>query len=255
MNSERHPSNEPSAFGAAWTAGGLVVALRNGISELYHWHFLDCVGRCDQGLAQQTLLYGWAWLLAVVELMVGLPAAPLTTTMDFSPDRNSTSVTGIAALDNADAALYAMVTVFGPSCYNSSSALSMPVPVTLSLPKVGVFAAAGLADAGAGGAATLVVEQWHQSSSNAVYDRIWRDLSGRGLLKRSSDPYTYRIKDMASEQGKQFVSEHFDEYSGMLLDSMRPTAFDGEVVANGTHVTLSWQDSCPAVRVLRVRPT
>jgi hypothetical protein len=87
MNSERHPSNEPSAFGAAWTAGGLVVALRNGISELYHWHFLDCVGRCDQGLAQQTLLYGWAWLLAVVELMVGLPAAPLTTTMAFSPCR------------------------------------------------------------------------------------------------------------------------------------------------------------------------
>ena len=43
---------------AAWTAGGLVVALRHGIEELYHWHFLDHV---NVGSApRQTLIYGWA---------------------------------------------------------------------------------------------------------------------------------------------------------------------------------------------------
>eukprot|EP01047_Picozoa_sp_COSAG01_P012963 COSAG01_NODE_598_length_15018_cov_60.164488_1_plen_385_part_10 len=74
MNAERHPSNEPSAFGAAWTAGGMVVALRNGIDELFHWHFLDHIS--DHAEAQQkTLIYGWAWLLGIMEIVVGMPAA------------------------------------------------------------------------------------------------------------------------------------------------------------------------------------
>jgi hypothetical protein len=121
----------------------LVVALRNQIDELYHWHFLDCVGRCDEGVAQQTLIYGWAWLLGVMELLVGLPAAALSTSMDFSADRNSTSITGIAALDteHSNQVLYAMVTVFGPTCYRHNSESSMgvensppPISVALSLP-------------------------------------------------------------------------------------------------------------------------
>jgi hypothetical protein len=94
------PSNEPSAFGTAWTAGGLVVALRNGIDELFHWHYIDKIAE------NQHLIYGWAWLLAVGELMVGLPVAALSTSCDFSADRNSTAVTGIGALDGPGKALY-----------------------------------------------------------------------------------------------------------------------------------------------------
>jgi hypothetical protein len=92
------------------------------------WADLTAFSR--QGPAQQTLLYGWAWLLAVAELMVGLPAAALGTTMDFSAARGGTSVTGIAARDGPGGALYALISVFGPSCYNASSAL---VPITLTV--------------------------------------------------------------------------------------------------------------------------
>ena len=91
-------------------------------------------------------------------------------------------------------------------------------------------------------------------NTNSWYDRIWRDLSQRRMLQHHGDGRTYRVKRMASEQGRQFVQEHFEEYSDMMLDAMAPGAFAGGVASNGTHVLLSWADACPSVRVLRVRP-
>jgi hypothetical protein len=101
---------------------------------------------------------------------------------------------------------------------------------------------------------SVEVDQWSLSSSNnSVYDQLWHDLDERDLLKRKSDPYTYRVKDMATEKGKQFVQANFAKYQSMMLKAMQPSVFSGAVHNNGTHVSFSWEDACPTVRVLRVR--
>ena len=239
-NPMRQPSNEPSMFGTAWTAGGLVVALRNDIEELYHWHFLDHIG----SVPQQTLIYGWAWLLGVCELLVGLPATALSTDTDFSVVRNRTSVTGIGAMDEKDRAVYAMVTVFNDGAYNASSDLSTPVPVTLSLPLPAVAHQMR---------GEIVADQWSLNSSSSWYDEIWRDLSDSNLLKRHSDGHTYRVKRMASDEGARRVGENFDKYERMMLGALKPTAFEGQLSRNGTHAVLEWVDAPPSVRIVRVR--
>ena len=58
---------------------------------------------------RRALLYGWAWLFAVGELLVGGEARRLETSLDYERDtalgRNATSVLGVAVLGNGTAAL------------------------------------------------------------------------------------------------------------------------------------------------------
>merc|ERR1712167_395252 len=98
-NAINQRSNEPSAFGTSWTAGGWVVALEQNISELYHWRDMDKAG-------ERPLLYGWGWLLAVGELFVGCKAAPLSTSLPFTSSRDDTAVVGIGALDPGDGSVF-----------------------------------------------------------------------------------------------------------------------------------------------------
>ena len=69
---------------------------------MYHWSMLDTVATAD---GDRALLYGWAWLFAVGELLVGGEARRLETSADYqassSLSRNETSVVGLAVLGAA----------------------------------------------------------------------------------------------------------------------------------------------------------
>ena len=233
-------SNEPSAFGAAWTAGGWVVGLAKAVDELYHWHPLDSVGG-----ANDTLLFGWGWLLALGELLVGASTKVLTTTLPFSSERNATAVVGLVSYDPTTEAVYAVVTAFSGQCYNSSSTMAETRSMELVLPRSAapeVFGAGGIG---------FAVDEWALRTSNSWYDVMWQDLASQGLLRRKGDPFTYKVKDMASDTGQAYVAQHFSRYNTMQLDALRPAAFDGVVGTNATHLWVSFNDSCPAVRIIR----
>ena len=101
-----------------------------GIDETYHWHDIDSAGSGSS----MPLLYGWAWLLALGEMLVGGDSSVLATSEPFTADRNHTSVTGLA-VSQADA-LYIIVSSFNPDCYNSSSSPSaMSMALTTPPPR------------------------------------------------------------------------------------------------------------------------
>jgi hypothetical protein len=83
---------------------------------------------------------------------------------------------------------------------------------------------------------------------------MWRDLHGQGLLARQSDPYTYRVKNMASSKGRAYVQQHFATYDQMQLAALKPVPFNGKITANSTHLILTWEDTPPSVRLLRLKP-
>ena len=95
-------NHEPGAFGAAFTAGGLAVSLEQGIDKTYHWTDMDKVGGADE-----PLLYGWSWLFAIAELLVGCEAASLATSAPPSMAWNETAVFGVAAADPGDGSVFA----------------------------------------------------------------------------------------------------------------------------------------------------
>ena len=83
-----HASPEPGAFGAAWTVSAWLVGLELGFEELYHWTDAD---RCSTA----TLLYGWAWTMAVAELLFE---------SDADDERALTFLASSAPIDVVDAA-------------------------------------------------------------------------------------------------------------------------------------------------------
>merc|ERR1719198_2277576 len=100
-NPAGHVSPEPGAFGAAWVASTWPVALAHGVSEIYHWTMLDEITDTDG--VEWPMLYGWAWLFALGELLVGGDARALATSADYGGwESNATSVLGVGVV-KADA--------------------------------------------------------------------------------------------------------------------------------------------------------
>ena len=92
-NAAGNKSPEPGAFGAAWTASTWPVALAHGVKELWHWSMFDTVK--DFHGREWDLLYGWGWLYALGELLVGGDARALATTERVMHDDDVTSVLGL----------------------------------------------------------------------------------------------------------------------------------------------------------------
>ena len=245
-NALRRASNEPGAFGAAFTAAGLVVALRERIAETYHWTDAD-------ELASGPLLFGWAWLFAVAELLVGCAAAPLASSAPATASWNATSVTGLAAFDDgtvfaAEPTLYLLVTPFNPQRYNDTDAGA--ARVTVRVKRDVLRARLGFVPAAAD---ELTVAQWAHDARSSWYDQIWRDLRARGAgLKDPADNYVYQLGHMTDDDGAAFVDAHYEQYNEMQLDALAPAPFDGIVADEGDTVTFTFDAACPSVHVLSV---
>ena len=237
----------------------------------------------------RPLLYSWAWLFALGELLVGGQARALATSHDWSlgatayDDTNQTTVLGIgvqgaAPARSGGAPLYVLVSAFNGGVYNSTAAEEMGVGVKsvqldVALADVGGLSTDDLAtlcavhsahaaggDDGDDGVTVslsklpdgmLRVEQYYMDSDNAVYDTLWRDLNANGWLAEDDD-YVYDVSTMASDDGKAYIEETatFSAYDAMQRDLLTPRSFAGVAEFDKTRLKFEFEMAVPSVMML-----
>ncbi|AKJ63685.1 GH39 family glycosyl hydrolase [Kiritimatiella glycovorans] len=216
MNKNNTVSYEPGAFGAAWTATQYIVGIEEGFAQIFHW-------ADHEGFRGNIILYGHAWLRAVMERFVGGEAWVL-------PVANATEDAFIDALAvRRDGRLYLMISAYRAEREDrSQETVEIPLPRRYR------------------GAAVRQLRMDHETSP---YEQMLRDLKAAGEAKAAIGATGM----MATPAGRQMLAGQADRYVEMQRDSFTWKPFEGNVRNRFWRgPVLETPVAVPSVTVLRI---
>jgi len=230
------PSAEPGALGAALTCQMMWRLREAGIDRLWHWSVTDRFR--DRANQLQSLFTGQAWLLDVMEHMVG------GNTYLFAPLAPSPSNTKILMAGSfKDGRALLMISAYNmDASSHADETVQFRIPAELLDPKQKT--------------ARLV----RLTPQTSVYDRIRRELDSAGLLKPdfvSRPDRLGSVREMAADrEAEKFVGDHLEDYKAQWVESLTLKPLDAEVgniESDADGILLSVHLSAPEVLVIDIR--
>jgi hypothetical protein len=215
-------TDEPGAYGAAWTAQALLLGfaqVRNGLQRIAHWGAYDTY----------NLLEGEGWLLQLLEPMNGGEAFLLSSVKSDGADP-ATNVQAFGVVKPGKS--YIVISSFSTDRNNHAI---QPVSIDISniLP----------ADQQYG------VAQYVLTESNCVEDVVYNDLSTNGLLQ-NPDLLIAEINSIATPAGLAFVQQNLGRYQAIEKASLESQSFSGQITTQGTQTILSLSIETPGVEII-----
>jgi hypothetical protein len=215
-------TDEPGAYGAAWTAQALFLGfaqMRNGLQSIAHWGAYDTY----------NLLEGEGWLLKRLEPMNGGTAFLLSPLKDANvdPDTNVQAV-GVVKTDKS----YVAISSFNTD-RNNHAIQHIDIDISNIVPAHQQYR----------------VLQYVLTQSNCVEDVVYTDLAANNLLQ-NSDLLIAEITSIASPAGLAFVEQNLDRYDAIEKRSLEPQSFSGQITTQGPRTIVSLSVEAPAVEVI-----
>jgi hypothetical protein len=244
VNRHWRASNEPGAFGAAWTVANWQAALASGISRAFHWGFED------SGLPGTDLLDSSAWAMAMAEGAVRASPVGLAFALDVKLSTGAalpakTTVTAFAVREGAaeQDGLYIFV-----ASLNSAKVAVPTLSLQLELPQ-------SLLPAPLAG---MQLHEFRMDASASPFDVALAELtrqnsSASESLLKWDDGEVYSMSQMATPAGLTALKPNISEFEAMQAESLLPQLFRGTATTTGGGLRLSFAIATPCALVVRLR--
>lgn len=233
------PSSEPGALGAALTCEMMWRLRAAGINRLWHWGMAEKFSGIN-GKKSELLFNGNAWVLSIMEQMVG-GNAWLFDPMDHSPAKASYLMAGSFMKDRVLLMISATNTDISK---HITETVRFHIPATLLRP-----------------GEIRSVRQVQLTQKTSVFDRIRVDLDMAGLLSKDFQSLPDRLGSVGREMGAgpkavDFVSGRMNDYIKLWTDSLTLKPLDasiGKIQSDFTGTTITVKLMAPEVLVLDIR--
>jgi hypothetical protein len=222
QNERDQLTDEPGAYGAAWTAQALFLGfaqMPNGLQRIAHWGAYDTY----------NLLEGEGWLLQQLEPMDGGTVFPLTAVKaDIADPATSVQAVGVGKPGKS----YVVISSFNTDRNNHA------------VERVGIDIST-IASAHQ----HYKIVQYVLTQSNCVEDVIYNDLATNGLLQ-NPDLLIAEINSTATPAGLAFVQQNLPRYQAIAKESLEPQSFSGQITIQGTRTIMSLSIDTPGVEII-----
>jgi hypothetical protein len=225
-NERNQLTDEPGAYGAAWTAQALFLGfaqMRNGLQRIAHWGAYDTY----------NLLEGEGWLLHRLEPMNGGKAFLLAPVTEGTDDPG-TNVQAVGVVNTGKS--YVVISSFNID-RNDHTVENVSIDVSNIVPSHQQY-----------GAVQYVLTQ-----SNSVEDIIYDDLAANGLLQ-NPDLLIGEINSVATPAGLAFIEQNLDRYRAIEKASLEAQSFSGQITTHSAQTVMKSSVQTPGVEIIELQP-
>jgi hypothetical protein len=232
VNKAAENTSEPGAFGGAWTAMQYMIALEEGVAELFHWQDFDIIsGPTAEGPARRDVIpTSQLWVKHNMERWLGNSWIPA-------------KVYNASHSDYLQAMAYKAngVTAFLFAGYNPEPSSVHTGTYQLRIPKSLLPAHAG----------PWELRFSNLTLDNSPHDRMLSDLQGAGLAQTQG---VNIINRMAETPGRQFIGRNREFYRDMYAALFDYQEFPGELKARDGYYVIDLEIPVPFTFILEIRP-
>jgi len=219
-------TDEPGAYGAAWTFSIIMGLYSEGTSKIQHWHAYEA--------GATSLLRGRFWPYMVLDHMLGGDTYKIP-----SPADSLSGTQYEAYVVDKGGKKHILISAFNTS---RNTVDSRSVNFTVPREMISI-------------AETSTIEETRLTTSTSVQDQIRADFAANGLLV---SPWTTEtgaigaVSAMGGSVGLSYVADHLSTYQSMFADSLTLKSFTGTFSKTSTDYQFTVTIANPTVLVIAI---